>query len=104
MDFCGQTPWFWLAFVCFTVNTRDRFALFRGAASFFVIQHFLLTGTSIKSCLGATSVLNDFFKNGVKISLTIGCRYKTMCEYKVILPVKKWNLFSNFIAVVENAA
>ena len=35
----------------------------------------LLTGTSPKSCLGFTSILNEFFKNGVKISLATGCRY-----------------------------
>ena len=75
LDFCGQTPCFLLAFASFTVYTCDRLALFLGAASFTVFQHFLLTGTSPKSCLGAKSVLNELFKNGLKISLTIGCRY-----------------------------
>ena len=37
-------------------------SLFRGAASFTVFPYFLLTGTSPKSCLGATSDLNEYFK------------------------------------------
>ena len=28
---------------------------------------------------------------------------KTKCEYKMIVPVVKWDLFSNLIAVVEIA-
>ena len=77
LNFCGQTPWFLFALASFTVYTCVRLALFRRAASLTVFQHFLLTCTSPKSCLIATSVLNEFFKNGVKISLAIGCRYMT---------------------------
>ena len=91
-DFCEQTPCFLFALAGFTVYTRDRLNLFRGASSFTVFQHFLLTGTSPKSCLGATSVLNDeFFKNGVKFSLTIGCRYIN-CYFFLI----KIHLFQHF--------
>ena len=45
-------------------------------ASFTGFQHFLLTGTSLKSCLGATSDLNEFFKK-CQNSLMTGCRYTT---------------------------
>ena len=67
MAFCGPTPWFLLVFVCFTLFEH---------ASFTVFQHILLTGTSLKSCLGATSDLNEFFKK-CQISLMTGCHYTT---------------------------
>ena len=75
LDFYGQIPWFLFALAGFTVYTCDRLALFRRAAFFAVFQHFLRTGTSPKSCLGATSVLNEFLKNYVKFSLALVCRY-----------------------------
>ena len=57
-DFSGQTPWFLSILAVCSVLLRVRHALFREAASFTVFLHFLLTGTWLKSCLGATSVKN----------------------------------------------
>ena len=70
-----------LILVVFLVFLRARHVLSCGAASLSVFVHFLLTGTWPKSCLGATSVLNEFFRIGVEISLTTGCRY-TRCPKK----------------------
>ena len=54
-DFCEQTPCFLFALAGFTVYTRDRLALFRGASSFTVFQHFLLTGTSLLQTIALTA-------------------------------------------------
>ena len=61
-DLSRQTSWFLSILAVFFVFARVRHALSRGAASFTVFLHFLLTGTGPKSCLGATSVLNEIFK------------------------------------------
>ena len=61
-DFSRQTPWFLSILAVFAISLRVRHALSRGAASFTVFLHFLLTRTWPKSCLSATSVLNEFFK------------------------------------------
>ena len=78
----------------FTVDSRTRLALFRGAASFTVFQHFLLRGTSLKPCLRATSVLNELFKNGVKISLATGCCVTVLCLTHLFL---QFNIPKTFI-------
>ena len=65
-----------LLFFCLSTCSSRFFS--RGALFCLLLYVFLLTGTWSKSCLGATSVLNEFFRNGVKISLITGYRYITL--------------------------
>ena len=92
LDLCVESPWFLFAFADFSVYTRICLALFREAAFLTVFQHFLLTDSSPKSCLGATSVSNKFFEHGVKMSLGIGCRYTT--HWALVVPGKHWRTSS----------
>ena len=91
-----ETPWILLISAVFFVFLRARHVLSRGAASLTVFSHFLLTGTWPKSCLGATSVLNKFYKIGVRISLITGCRYSWFSVFS-------HNLYLAFIVLFLSA-
>ena len=63
VEFCGQIPWIWHVLAGFTVNAICCLALSLSQGGFFDrFSNLLLTGTSPKSCLGATSDLDEFFK------------------------------------------